>query len=120
MPVLRPCLDCGTLTAAGTRCSSCKSRRERSKNRASPYQTPTWRRIRKARRKAGHDSCAVCGSTHYVAQHHVDNVTAGGAIEGETVALCASCHGRYEADVRADRDSPLRRLVDRLARRQPG
>lgn len=113
MPVVRPCLDCGALTS-GTRCSACSSKRTRSKNRRSPYQTPAWRRIRKARRAAGQIACAVCGSRRYVAQHHVDNVAAGGELAGRTVALCASCHGRYEADVRGKRDTPLRQLIDRL------
>lgn len=113
MPVVRPCLDCGALTS-GTRCSACSSKRTRSKNRRSPYQTPAWRRIRKARRAAGQIACAVCGSRRYVAQHHVDNVAAGGELAGRTVGLCASCHGRYEADRRVGRDTAHRRLVDAL------
>lgn len=119
MPLARPCLDCGALTAGTTRCRACQRKRDSRKNRSSPYQSPTWRRVRKARRAAGQIVCAVCGSDRYVAQHHVDNVRAGGPIDGDTVALCASCHGRYEADVRAGRTTPLRRLVDGLFR-QPG
>ena len=114
MPQRRRCLDCPTLIRSGSRCSSCQSRRDRAKNAASPYQTRAWRQIRKARRAAGATVCAVCGSKRYVAQHHFDNVTAGGELAGRTVGLCASCHGRYEADVRAGRDTPHRRLVDAL------
>ena len=114
MPVVRPCLVCGQLTGNGTRCVRCQSKRDADRNRRSPYQSPAWRRIRKARREAGQSTCAVCGSERYVAQHHVDNVAAGGELAGRTVGLCASCHGRYEADVRAGRDTPHRRLVDAL------
>lgn len=114
MPVVRPCIVCGQLTGNGTRCARCQSKRDADRNRRSPYQSAAWRRIRRARRAAGQIACAVCGSTRYVAQHHVDNVTAGGDLDGRTVALCASCHGRYEADVRGKRDTPLRQLIDRL------
>lgn len=120
MPQRRRCLDCPTLIAKGSRCSSCQSKRDRAKNASSPYQTRAWRQIRKARRAAGATVCAVCGSKRYVAQHHFDNVTAGGELDGATVPLCGSCHGRYESDVRAERDTALRRLVDRLAFHQPG
>lgn len=118
MPLRRPCIDCGTLTTA-TRCRNCQSKQDSRKNRRSPYQSRAWRRIRQARRAAGATVCAICGSDRYVAQHHADNVAAGGELDGATVPLCASCHGRYEADVRAGRDTPLRRLVDKLSR-QPG
>lgn len=114
MPVVRPCLVCGQLTGNGTRCVRCQSKRDADRNRRSLYQSPAWRRLRKARQAAGATDCAVCGSSRYVAQHHVDNVTAGGELAGRTVPLCASCHGRYEADVRAGRDTPHRRLVDAL------
>ena len=114
MPVARTCLDCGRLTTGATRCRRCQSRRDAARNARSPYQSPAWRRLRKARQAAGATDCAVCGSSRYVAQHHVDNVAAGGELAGRTVPLCASCHGRYEADVRAGRDTPHRRLVDAL------
>lgn len=114
MPIVRPCLDCGALTAGETRCGSCQSKRDRAKNRRSPYQSRAWRLIRAARRAAGGTTCAICGSDRYVAQHHAENVTDGGALEGETVPLCASCHSRYEAHVRAGRTTHLRQLVDAL------
>lgn len=113
MALGRLCIDCGTVVADGsTRCASCRSARDRVKNRTSPYQTRAWRRLRADRRSRGDDTCLACGATRYVAQHHIRNVAAGGALDGATVPLCVTCHGRYEADARAGRQTPLVELVE--------
>jgi 5-methylcytosine-specific restriction endonuclease McrA len=44
-------------------------------------------------------SCRECGSTHYLAAHHVIPGNQGGADQpANLVALSASCHGRLEAE----------------------
>ena len=66
---LKPCLDCGRITT-GSRCRSCR--------RASPYQQPAWR-VLSDFVVARDGSCRECGSTHYLAAHHVVPRREGGA-----------------------------------------
>jgi 5-methylcytosine-specific restriction endonuclease McrA len=84
----KPCLDCGRITT-GSWCPRCR--------RASTYQQPAWREL--SRFVAARDgSCRECGSTRYLAAHHVIPGREGGADHhANLVALCASCHGRLEA-----------------------
>ena len=88
---LKPCLDCGRITT-GSRCPSCR--------RASLYQQPAWRQL--ADFVVARDgSCRECGSTHYLAAHHVVPRNEGGADHpANLIALCASCHAGLEADQR--------------------
>jgi hypothetical protein len=65
----KPCLECGRITT-GSRCPSCR--------RASPYQQPAWRRLSDFV-VARDGSCRECGSTRYLAAHHVIPRTEGGA-----------------------------------------
>jgi len=89
---LKPCLDCGRITT-GTRCPVCR--------RHSPYQQPAWRQLsRFVVQRDG--SCLECGSTRYLAAHHVIARNEGGADHpSNLIALCASCHARVEAADRA-------------------
>jgi 5-methylcytosine-specific restriction enzyme A len=89
---LKPCLGCGRITS-GSRCPSCR--------RASPYQQPAWREL--SRLVVARDgACRECGSTHYLAAHHVIPRREGGADHpANLVALCASYHARLEAHHRA-------------------
>jgi 5-methylcytosine-specific restriction endonuclease McrA len=80
---LKPCLDCGRITT-GSRCPSCR--------RARPYQQPAWRRLFDFV-VARDGSCRECGSTRYLAAHHVFLRRQGGADHpANLIALCASCH----------------------------
>jgi len=89
---LKPCLACGQLSR-GSRCPTCR--------RASPYQQPAWRQL-SAFVVARDGSCRECGSTHYLAAHHVIPRAEGGADAAENlITLCASCHARIEAQHRA-------------------
>ena len=92
----RPCLDCGRL-ANKSRCRICLSVR----NRTNPYLRPEWRKV--ARAVTARDGrCVRCGSTHYLSAHHVIPRAQGGPDTPENlVSLCASCHGRLEAEQRA-------------------
>jgi 5-methylcytosine-specific restriction enzyme A len=68
--------------------------------RASPYQQPAWRQLADfVVQRDG--SCRECGSTHYLAAHHVIPRKEGGADHSSNlIALCASCHARLETQVR--------------------
>jgi 5-methylcytosine-specific restriction enzyme A len=66
-----------------------------------PYQQPAWRRLSDFV-VARDGSCRECGSTHYLAAHHVIPRNEGGADHpSNLIALCASCHARLEAYHRA-------------------
>jgi hypothetical protein len=66
---VRPCLDGGTVTT-GSRCPRCR--------RASPYQQRAWREL--SRFVVARDgACQECGSTRYLAAHHVIPRHEGGA-----------------------------------------
>lgn len=113
MPVLRPCIEakCGALTP-NTRCIAHQQQRDRERNERSYYQTPEWRRLRKA--VAGRP-CAVCESRKRVVAHHREGRKAGGEdVAANLIPLCGSCHSTYEADLRAGRDTELVRLVEAL------
>lgn len=109
MPLAVACIDCGQPTLRSP-CPTCTS----SRNRASPYQRPEWRRL--ARNATRGRTCDVCGSGDRVTAHHMNPRTDGGpdALEN-LLPLCGSCHSQYEADVRHDRDTPHRRLIDQIA-----
>ena len=61
----------------------------------------TWRKI--SRQVVARDrACVRCGGTHYLNAHHVIPRAQGGPDTLENlVTLCASCHGRLEAQQRA-------------------
>jgi hypothetical protein len=58
---LKPCLVCGRVTT-GSKCPQCR--------RASPYQRTEWRQLSAFVVKRD-GSCRQCGSTHFLAAHHV-------------------------------------------------
>lgn len=112
MPHGKLCLDCSaTCAPTRSRCPACQ-RKANAKHNAprAKYHTLAWRK-----RKRG--PCAVCGSTHYVAGHHVFNVRDEDGWEGPVIPLCASCHGTYESDVRNEKDTEHRRLVEAIGGR---
>ena len=85
---LKPCLICGRVTT-GSKCPQCR--------RASPYQRPEWRAL--SRFVVARDgTCRDCGSTYFLAAHHVIPRNEGGADHpANLVTLCAGCHSREEA-----------------------
>ena len=99
----RRCLTCATLIHTGSRCPACTA--------ASPYQQPTWRRFTK---HAKADACAICNSNRYLTLHHQDGRQPASITTGRFITLCGTCHSRYEGDLRAGRDTRLRRLVQNL------
>lgn len=88
---LKPCLRCGRIVNGST-CDPCK--------RASPYQQPAWRALSHAVVQRD-GACVECGSTRYLAAHHVIPRAEGGADHpANLTTLCASCHGRASAEER--------------------
>jgi 5-methylcytosine-specific restriction endonuclease McrA len=119
MPRALPCLElvngrlCGRLSQQ-RRCPEHQSARDRARNEQSYYQSPAWRSLSAlvVRRDR---LCVVlgCGSRHRLAAHHLRPRTEGGPDHpANLITLCASCHSTYEADVRACRDTWLRRIVE--------
>ena len=91
---LKPCMSCGRLSP-GSRCPACR--------RASPYQQPEWRQLsRFVVQRDG--ACRDCGSTYFLAAHHVVPRAEGGADHASNLeALCANCHSRVTAAEQAER-----------------
>lgn len=125
MPHAKTCLDCGALIPADkTRCPEHERKRNAAHNAPrAKYRTPAWRKRRKA---AVADGCQVApfadldgigGCQGDIAAHHVYNARAEAGWHRTILGLCASHHSRHEADVRAGRDTELRRLVDSLGGR---
>lgn len=118
MTVLKVCLDwpkpgCRRLTT-GSRCSSCQSRKDRTRNQGSYYQTPDWRSL--ARACIDRDgNCLICGSTHRLTANHIIGRAQRGpdALEN-LMTMCGRCHSTFEADTRHDRQTDHRRRVDEL------
>ena len=66
----KPCLVCGRVTT-GSKCPQCR--------RASPYQRPEWRQL--SRFVVARDgTCRDCGSSYFLAAHHVIPRNEGGAV----------------------------------------
>jgi hypothetical protein len=118
LPRVQRCLDCPTLLPLNrTRCRVCESRRNKTKNATSYYQTPEWRQLRKTITK----ECAYCGSTYRVAGHHVQGRKAGGPDTAENlVPLCQPHHSQIEADLRSNRSTDLTRFVESIRPNQEG
>src|SRR4051794_17293174 len=114
MPHATLCLDCRRpAQCVRGRCPDCT----RARNQADYYQSPEWRRLRKAAR-ARADECAICGSTTRLIAHHSRGRAEGGAddLQNVRVLLCGaeaigkpwlSCHNQYEADKRTGKDTEL-------------
>ena len=113
MPHSGPCIVCGHLHPTSP-CPVCKQKRDKRRNQASPYQTPTWKRLA-AQARWQQRSCAVCDSTHRLTAHHREARKEGGPDDlSNLLVLCGSCHSQYEADKRNGRDTPHRRLIEAL------
>jgi len=78
----RRCIDCGTVVADRTRCSSCQSKRRR---RYGSAWTRTSRQIRSVVR-----SCEWCGSTEDLCVDHI----VSGSLAGGLRVLCRRCNSR--------------------------
>jgi|GEM_PF-5049701 len=111
-PHVRACLDCGQLISASlSRCADCQARDNIRHNRPrANYRTPAWRRTA-ARITA--NGCAICGRVKRVAAHHIKPRKDGGSDDpSNLLPLCTEHHSELEADIRAGRDTELRRLVE--------
>jgi 5-methylcytosine-specific restriction endonuclease McrA len=99
----RPCLDCGTLTSEGDRCSVCGPRKRSEWARArgpSPYADPQWRKLSAQKRKE-QPWCELCGHRgsqgNPLTADHMHPLSQGGALIVPTYmlrTLCRMCHGK--------------------------
>jgi 5-methylcytosine-specific restriction endonuclease McrA len=96
----RPCLDCGVLIGAGSRCRPCGLNRRRA-----TYDNQRWRRLREQTR-AAQPSCVcrnadcphapdVCGATTDLTTDHVRPASKGGQATPQNVQThCRPCNSR--------------------------
>lgn len=82
----RPCLDCGTLTPATTRCQQCQRQRERGRVR--PHYTGNYR----ARAKQVREAPGPCWICHEESLQPGDIWTADHLIPGEPTSPLAKAH----------------------------
>jgi 5-methylcytosine-specific restriction endonuclease McrA len=90
----RPCLDCGTLIAQGSRCSRCAWKAnpsERLRGRA-------WMRKRAAVMRRAGGICERCGNRLCEEIHHLGPLT-DNRLES-LLAVCRGCHKALEAEKR--------------------
>jgi hypothetical protein len=104
---LKPCLDCGTLTAAA-RCTACARPRERARTQAKRRRRP-YTHAEQQRRAAAVTAWRtqhgnLCPGWQRPAHHatdltadHIDPVGAGGSEDGALTVLCRSCNSRRGA-----------------------
>lgn len=111
------CLDCGAITDGATRCPAHRRQRDRARNSVSFYTTREWRVLR-GQCIARDGASLLSGSTFRLTAHHVIPRERGGPDTLDNlVTLAGDEHSQYEADLRHDRDTPLRRQVDELLER---
>lgn len=105
MTVLRPCLDCGEPTDAGTRCPACRTPHERQRAARADAARPTtagrgygaaWQRLSRRARKL-QPWCEDCGSPEDLTTDHSPEAwrrqAAGLPIRLADVAVvCRSCN----------------------------
>lgn len=96
--MLRPCLDCGTPTEAGSRCAECApaARVDRRRGRKRERRSSAWDRLSKRARRA-QPWCSECGSTDDLTADHVVPLADGGPMlpgPAGVAVLCRSCNAR--------------------------
>jgi len=118
------CRRCGRVRSSSP-CTDCAEviKREKEQRVAlikqnSYYTTPAWRRLRTMaarifRERFGIEGCIVCGSLLRINWHHVVPRSEGGPDSVSNLCpLCGRHHTELENDIRAGRDSELRRKVE--------
>lgn len=92
----RPCLKCGVVIAAGSRCSECRPRQQYQ--RGTKGRTATdwrWRKTSQRLRKAS-PFCEECASTTDLTVDHRVPISRGGAVYAikNLAVLCRQCNAR--------------------------
>lgn len=121
--ISRPCITCGTVIKAGTRCDDCRRTTDRRRIRThSPKASPkargydeAWRRLSKRARQL-QPFCADCGATTDLQADHTPEAwrrkDRGLPIRLQDVAVvCAPCNRRRGA-ARGEHVSQGRRRVE--------
>jgi len=95
----RPCLDCGTLTPQGNRCSLHR-REAQTRWKAgvpNPYANAAWKRL-SALVRSKRPWCEGCGAANVrLTVDHIYPLSSGGALivpESALRVLCLRCHGK--------------------------
>lgn len=95
MTLPRHCLDCGTLTRHGSRCTPCANRHHRH------AYGGTWRKTSKTQRRLNPfcqclGQCGrhagICGSIHDLTADHIKPVAHGGTASDGVITMCRSCN----------------------------
>lgn len=93
----RPCLDCGRLTRAGSRCEGCRRTTVRRRSWAQGSATAqgygyAWRQVtRRVLDRDGH-VCRYCGGSADTVDHVVPKARGGSDDESNLVAACRPCN----------------------------
>lgn len=91
-PIPRPCLRCGALTTAGSRCPSCAAASRPTFRQRRGMGSWEWAKLRAAI-LARDGGCQRCGATVGLEVHHVVPLARGGSNAPDNlVTLCGDCH----------------------------
>jgi hypothetical protein len=117
VPIIKRCLEplCKNWTQSpAVRCKRCELERYRVRNAGDFYQTRSWRKLASAAIRRDR-MCVVTESLHRLTANHIIPRTAGGPDTLDNLmTMAGDIHSRYEADVRHNRDTELRRQVDAI------
>jgi hypothetical protein len=124
LPIIKRCLEplCKNWTQSpAVRCKRCELKRYKTRNADDFYQTRFWRKLASAAIKRDR-ACVVTSSLHRLTANHIIPRPPGAPpCELDTLAnlmtMAGDVHSRYEADVRNNRDTELRRQVDAIRQR---
>ena len=89
----RPCLDCGQIIAAGTRCRKCASIKDAARGSASDRgYGNTWRLLSAQILKRDGYQCAYCPARATTADHIIPKALGGTDHQENLVAACQPCN----------------------------
>ena len=89
--IARPCLDCGRIVRNGSRCPTCRKRKDRQRGSATQRgYGAEWRRFSADLREMAGE-CSMCGATEDLTVDHI----MPGVLDLGVRVPCRSCHGTF-------------------------